>query len=170
MAQYELQAPPIREDGLQVDERRTFQRRFWTVERWAWIVFGLIIVAALVGVTGGGGYYEHKRIALPNADVDVPRVARWQTADDMSVKFTTGGQVHRLVLHRTFLDNFAIEQIQPRPERSYLTTDAQVMEFAAEGEPPHQAILHIRAVHPGIARYRLEVDGEQAEWSAIVLP
>ena len=170
MAGHELQAPPIREDGLQVDERRQFQRRFWTMERWAWGGFAVIIAAALVGLTGSGGLFDRTTITLPSADLDVPRVARWQTSDEMSVTFTTGGQAHRLVLNRNFLDDFTIEQVQPQPRRSYLATDSQVMEFAAEGGPPHAAVLHIRAVRPGLARYRVEADGEQAEWLAIVLP
>lgn len=170
MASSEPQAPPIRKDGLQVEEDRHFQRRFWIIERWAWLAFGLIAVAALAGLSGGGGYFGHTTITTASAMLEVPRITRWQRPDDITVTFNTANDTHRVVMGLPFVENFSIEQIQPQPERSYLTTDGQAIEFAAEGSAPHVAVLHVRAHRPGMARYVIEVDGEPAEWALVVLP
>lgn len=55
------EVPPIRPDGLQLDEHRQFQERFWTIERAAWIVFGMIVIAALAGAFGAGGRLPQQR-------------------------------------------------------------------------------------------------------------
>ena len=45
----------VRPDGLQLDEDRGFQRRFWRAERIAWGTFAAIMLAALSGLFGGSG-------------------------------------------------------------------------------------------------------------------
>ena len=46
--------PNVRSDGLQLDEHRRFQERFWSIERLAWCAFALIVIIALLGGFGSG--------------------------------------------------------------------------------------------------------------------
>src|SRR5690606_25597894 len=78
MAKTQLQGPPIRKDGLQIDERRHFQEIFWTVERFAWIIFALILLLALLGLTGSGGYFAKTTQTLDAGTAEYARFSRWE--------------------------------------------------------------------------------------------
>jgi len=43
-----LDQPAIREDGLQLEENRSLQRRFWQMQRIAWLGFGIVVLVALL--------------------------------------------------------------------------------------------------------------------------
>lgn len=170
MSSNDLQAPPIREDGLQIEERRDFQRRFWTAERAAWIVFGVIILLAIAGLTGSGGFLDHGSNKLQTGEIDYPRISRWQTADDFTIVFDRQGETHILTLGQGFLDRFSIQNVSPTPFRSAMTQDGMRMQFDALGGGPHDVRLDVTPTRPGIARYRIDLDGTTAELSTIVLP
>jgi hypothetical protein len=150
---------PIRDDGLQLEEHRGFQERFWTIERWAWAVFGLILLGALAGLAGGGGFFAHATIASEAGEVDYPRVARWESPDEITVRFGSSGAEHRLILSPRFSEYFQIEDIQPMPDRSLVSPAGEVMVFPSEHGPPAKVVLHLRAQRPGLARYDVSLDG-----------
>lgn len=162
---------PIRDDGLQLEEHRRFQERFWTLERWAWAVFGLILIAGLAGLAGGGGFLAHTTIAMAGGEVDYPRVARWESADEVTVTFGSAGEEHRLTLSPQFSQYFRIEDIQPPPDRSLVSPAGEVMVFRSESGPPSKVVLHLRAQRPGIARYDVSLDGgDPVGVTTVVLP
>lgn len=163
-------APAVRPDGLQLQEQRRFQLRFWTLERLAWGVFGLVILAALAGLTGAGGPWSQATVSLPSGAVVYPQITRWQAAEELSIQFTQRRPVHRLVLGSGFSQYFQVEGSQPDPESTRASGRTQVMEFAAEGAPPHRVVLHLRASRPGLLRVHLEIDGEAAEFASWVFP
>lgn len=41
-----MKQSPLRSDGLQLDEHRGFQERFWKIERVGWLVFAILVNAA----------------------------------------------------------------------------------------------------------------------------
>jgi len=170
MAGSELQAPSVRSDGLQLEEKRSFQERFWTAERYAWILFAIVILLALAGLSGGGGYFSRGQVSAGSAEIDFPRISRWESSDELKITLTEERAVHRIVLQHPFSEYFQIEDVQPQPERLLLAGDAEVMEFAAEPGRPARATIHVRAVHPGLARYGISVDGAPSEITTLVLP
>lgn len=162
---------PIRDDGLQLEEHREFQERFWTIERWAWMAFGLILLLGLAGLAGGGGLLAHTNIVTDAGEVDYPRVARWESADEMTITFGLPAGEHRLALSPRFSQFFQIEDIQPMPERSFTSPAGEVMEFQAENGPPSKVVLHLRAQRPGLARYDISLDGgSPVGVTTVVLP
>ncbi|WP_309084295.1 hypothetical protein [Chelativorans sp.] len=165
-----MQAPPVRDDGLQLDERRHLQRAFWSVERFAWVVFALVLLLAIAGFTGSGGYFSKAEAAFPAGQIEYPRVARWEASDEVSVSFNGGADRHRLTFDHTFFEYFEAEGIHPEPERMTTGPDGVVMEFAAEEQAPVKVILYLRAMHPGLAQYRVGLDGSAAGASTLVLP
>jgi hypothetical protein len=79
--------PRLRPDGLQLDEHRRFQERFWKLERVAWIVFAIVTLSALLSLTGAGGPLATVWSESGNAVISYPRVARWETADESQIAF-----------------------------------------------------------------------------------
>jgi hypothetical protein len=120
MTKSEPQTPRVRPDGLQIEEKRGFQERFWIVERGAWIVFALIILLALLGFSGGGGYFSRGVVAAGEAEIDHPRISRWEASDEFRVTLREERERHRIEIQRPFSGYFQIEDIQPQPERAVL--------------------------------------------------
>jgi hypothetical protein len=163
---------PIRDDGLQLEEHRRFQERFWTAERWAWAIFGLILIVGLAGLAGGGGFLAHTTITTEAGKVDYPRVARWESSDEVTVTFSSAAEEHRLTLSPQFSRYFQIEDIQPLPDRSLVSPAGEVMVLrSAGGGPPSKVVLHLRAQRPGLARYDVSLDGgDPVGLATVVLP
>jgi len=162
--------PPARPDGLQVEEDRRFQRLFWRLQRAGWIIFGLVMAAALLGLTGASGLWATRSVVLPEGQLEYPRVARWDAASQVAVSFTQERPRQRLRVTGELFDYFAIQSVQPTPARSHLTKNGHLLEFTTEGSPPHPVFLTLRPLRPGVARGRVELNGAAIELKTWVLP
>lgn len=165
-----LEEPAVRPDGLQLEENRSYQEKLWLVERFAWGVFIAITLAAALGVTGAGGIFSRHLAALEGGEIDHPRIARWAASDEMTLRLAEAVGERSLLLSAGFAQSFQIESIQPRPLRVEAVPDGQVMHFATTGGPA-VIVIHLRAQFPGVARYRVSIDGGAAQdLSTLVLP
>src|SRR5690606_3398725 len=124
-----VKAPPIRQDGLQLEEHRAFQERYWTLERIAWLRFALLLLAALLGLACAGGPLSRTTTALAGGSVEHPRVLRLEAADEIVVRFAPGGTEQVLTLPTAFARALQIEQIHPEPERALLVPGGVAMIF-----------------------------------------
>lgn len=166
----EISIPPIRDDGLQLEEHRQIQEAFWTFQRVCWIIFAVVCLIALLGFTGSGGLFQKQRIVFANASVEVPRVSRWAAADDLSIRFTSGSPAPEIEISQPFFDLFSIESVQPEPSESVLASSAQRMQFVAEGAPPHIVTVAIRPRDFGWARFSMTIGGDTRMVNILVLP
>ncbi len=161
------EAPPIRPDGLQLAEAPSWQQAHWRTERIAWIGFLALVVAAAAGATGAGGALASRQIDLAGTVVDLPRIARWQAADALTMRHAPGGaQVLRL--GPGFVEAFAIEAISPAPLREVGDRGGLRIEIAGEGAAA--TVLSIRPRHPGLLRYRVGSEAATREVWTLVLP
>lgn len=166
-----IEAPPVREDGLQLGEDRVLQERFWTGQRVAWGAFALIGLLALSGLSGAGGPLATATRVTPEGELRHPRVARWTRSDEIAVRFAGAADRHRLALSDAFLERFAIEGVQPQPERALAGPEGIVLEFAATGGAGARVALRVRPERPGFARYAVALDGRApVEVATVILP
>ncbi len=165
-----MQAPPVRDDGLQIQERRSFQSVFWTIERCAWFAFAVILLLAIAGLTGSGGYFAMATASYSSGKVEYPRVARVGTSDKISVTFNSEAETHRLTLDPAFYESFQVEGIQPQPERSAGTSEGIAMEFAAQPDASLEVVIYIRALRPGLAGFTAALDGAGEDLTTMVMP
>lgn len=163
-------APPLRADGLQIEEDRAFQRRFWRAQRLAWLAFAAACLVALLGLTGSGGAFQKSVMRFEGARVEFPRISRWEGPDELKVRFERPAPSHGLRIGRDFLDRFSVERIQPEPERSTLSGAAQSFVFAAEGEGPRTVTLDIRSKHFGWTRLEVGIGAETRTAHILILP
>lgn len=125
-----------------------FQRRFWRAERIAWVAYVLLLVAALLGLTGGGGPLSHANAETPYGTIDYPQVSRWQAADDLSVRFAGGAS--EVTLGEDFVELFAIESIQPQPDSATATADG--IQYSFSSSAGGAVIFNLRARRPAFFR------------------
>lgn len=171
MAEQGIKTPSMRDDGLQLDEHRPFQERFWTVERFAWVAFGLLLAAALLGFTGSGGALSRSTVHLEGGSIDHPRVARWESADEMMVTFSAGAEERRLTLSPAFSDALQVEAIQPEPESTAASGNGAVLTFDTDPVAPAEVTFHFTALKPGAPTFEARIDdGAAAAITMLVLP
>jgi len=166
----DLEAPPVRPDGLQLDERRSFQRKFWRVERIGWLLFTGLILCALAGLAGGGGYFSRQSVAAGGSLLDLPRIAHAQGDDRISILAEGDGASLSIVFDEAFSRHFLIEGMQPAAERSAMVSGGFELVFARSGEGPSRVLIDIRPLRPGYAAVGISVDGERARAGILVLP
>lgn len=154
-----ITVPSIRPDGLQLEEKRDYQRRLWRVERWAWGVFIAIVLAAALGLTGSGGLLAHGTVELGSGTVDYPRIGRWQTGETLVIRFPRGPAERSLTLGPQFDESFKIGDVRPRPTKVEAGPDGEIMHFSLDRGGPAQVAIHVTALRTGIARYHAGIDG-----------
>lgn len=163
--------PPLRDDGLQLNDDRRFQERFWSFERGAWAAYALLVLLALSGLTGAGGPLAQATTASAAGEVEHPRVTRAGRADHLTVRFSGAGSVRRLALSEPFSELFDVETIRPEPARSRMGAEGLVYEFDADDDPVAPVRLTLRAEGPGVARFRIVVDdAEPLDVTTLILP
>lgn len=176
---------PVRDDGLQIDEDRAFQRRHWRRERLAWVGFAAIVAAALAGLSGAGGPLSGQQVDLGAATAQVPRVGRLQRPDTLVIRLPAaapaaagagaaaaaagpaGSARHEVRLDPAFLDLYTVDTILPAPLAQRAGADGLWLAVAGQGG---KLRLSIRPRRAGLARFALAVDGTQARAAVLVLP
>ena len=165
-----LSIPILRSDGLQLDEDRALQRRYWRIQRIAWWGFGLIMLLAVLGFSGSGGMFQKQTVSFKDAVVEAPRVSRWEGSDDLTIRFGDAAPTHSVTLSQPFFDRFTLERIQPEPAENRLLPGSQSMTFPAAGPAPHVVKFDMRAMHFGWTSFDLTIAGETRRINLIVLP
>src|SRR5690606_5642020 len=95
--------------SLEVNDDPSFQRRFWIAERISWLVFLAVVGAAMLGLTGMGGPLSRAQAEAAAANVDYPRIARWQTNEQIRIHLAPSSQSEtELVLSQDFLTFFEL--------------------------------------------------------------
>lgn len=161
---------PVRADGLQLDENRSFQRGFWMVERIGWAGFALVILLSLAGLTGRGGWFAVAEHRAGVALVEMPRVVRRGETAVLRVQFGRDGGRHLLGLGEELLAHFDLEAVAPRPLRSVAAGDGLALQFEAVGPAPHSVRLFLRARTAGLARVQVAADGAGVAVRSLILP
>lgn len=142
--------PPSR--AIEIDTGPAFQERWWRLERLAWVLMGLLIVAALCGLTGAGGPLSRGQVEAGNATIDYPRIARWQSAEDATIRFASDatGEVDVLLSAR-FAEAFDVETVQPQPASAASTAEGHRLTFdLGTGAGSKIVTLSLRPGRPGL--------------------
>lgn len=158
-------------EGLQLDENRRFQERFWLAERWAWGAFALIVLAGLLGFTGAGGLFARSQASAGASQIDYPRVARWHAADRITISFAPHAAAERkLLLSRRFSEMISLQDAQPRPVRWETTAAGEELTFLVRPDEAAGVTLRIKPEAAGMVDAVVSVDGIAARTAILVLP
>ncbi|KFL25518.1 hypothetical protein JP74_18655 [Devosia sp. 17-2-E-8] len=151
---------------LELAEHPTFQERFWTVERWFWAGFAVVVLAGLLGLLGGGGLFSRSTASVGASAIDYPTVTRWQSDDTLELDLAPG--VTAITLLPSLTDVFDIEHILPRPDEENLGPDGIVLVFRTSSGG--HVTLAVRAIKPGPASWEIRLGPAKLKISTLVMP
>ncbi len=149
---------------LELDEHIGFQRRSWRVQRIAQGVVGLVVIAALAGIFGGGGLARREAQA-GRASIDYPRFLRAHSPEGIRLVLADNPEVAgttSVAIEASFFDVFEIEQISPAPEKQWLGDNQVIFQFARTAEARAPIILQVKATRMGLRSAEITVGDQPA--------
>lgn len=159
--------------AFEVQEDRPWQEGWWVVQRVGWAIMALIILAALVGLTGKGGPLASATADAAGATIDYPRITRWKSDDQLTVRLpaSASGKVD-VELSRAFGELFSVRSVEPQPSGMQATANGHRYTFEVEGAGEKLVVFGLHAENPAIQRtVRAEVaDAPPADLTITVLP
>jgi hypothetical protein len=138
-------------------EDRLFQERFWRIERIAWVGFALLIVAAVLGVFGGGGPFSSATTMFGASRIEYPTMARWEAGEEVAIRLAGGSGERRLVLASTFAEAFRVDDLRPPPERVDAVPLGHAYIFTAATDAPLEIRIAVTPRRPGYADYAIGI-------------
>jgi hypothetical protein len=82
---------------MQLEEDPDFQTRSWRVQRLVWLLGLLVLVAGLLGFTGGGPLSAGELELTGGAQVHYPKFARFDHEERIRIKFPVNGPAQILI-------------------------------------------------------------------------
>ena len=147
-------APVPRRGDLQIGEDVDFLRRAWRVQRVGWALLVLILLAALLGLTGTGPLSQ----ATAGSEggpvrVEYERFVRANAVTDLRVRLGPGvpreGRA-RLWFDRQYLHKVEVTGVVPEPESVEVSPDRVTYVFlAAEGGGPVELAFDLKPMRFG---------------------
>ncbi len=167
--------PPV-VGSLQVEQDMRQERREWRAERVGWVVFALILLAALLGLFGEGPLAKAQAGDEGSALwIDYARLERSEDASELVVhvgpEAVQEGNV-RLSFNREYVDRMGFERIHPEPESQILLSDRIVYAFEAEatGGPLRITIVYQAPSYGSVPAQVAVEGGPTLEFRQFVYP
>jgi hypothetical protein len=162
-----IQPPPLPEG---VQDHGAFQRRFWAVQRTAWMVFALILIACLLGLLGRGGMFSTKIVESAGGTIEIPAISRWNAPDEMRISLPASDRDQTVFVDPRFLEAFSIEGVDP-PQIATVREDGRIgYVFSSDRTAPAQIVFRLQTQQPGLRTFTVGIDGGVGEHSTFILP
>ena len=165
---------PLVDGKVAVGEDLAFQRRWWRFERIIWIVFGVILIADLVGLLGRGPLANAERMTPDGVlRVKYERVLREGTPSIVTI-LPESSAVHdgklQLFVSDSIVKQFGAQRVIPQPETSAVGNGGVTYTFAATADPITVQI-ELKPSFIGSHPFRIGVPGHgEIASSSFVLP
>ena len=155
---------------LEVNEDLTFRRHLLWVQRVGLVVMALVVVAALLGLFGGGGLFAKGKAG---SDDDNPLsireyhpFVRFMKPDDLRVQLEPGAAREgeaRVWLAREYVEGVQIQRISPEPDDVEAGPDALTYVFKVdELDEPTAVTFHTMPQKFGLLQGQAALEGKEA--------
>lgn len=161
---------PADVSGLEVTQDLAFQKRAWQVERAAWVVIGVTLAVAALGLFGGSGPLMATTLSGGGSiEIDYDRFARFGAPTFLEFELGAGDSTRNVAVSRSWLADYAIDGVLPQPESTTALPDRYVFTFDAGSTGKARLLLTPREA----GRQRATIwsdEGDRIEFTQIVYP
>src|SRR4051794_22929290 len=145
-----------------VGEDLEFQRKWWTFEKLVWVVYGLVLLASVLGFFGRGWFAKTQRRSPDGAlTVKYDRIQRTGTPSDLTVIFgqsaIRNGEI-RLFVSQSLIAKLGAQRISPQPAKSTIGNGGVTYSFPAD-QVPASVVFSVEPSGPGSYPFRVELPG-----------
>lgn len=132
--------PELRRVGdLEIDQDLELLQRSWKMQHYAWAALAALLLAALLGVFGSGGWLASGSAGEQPLRAEYQRFLRRQSSSILKVRVAApaaGAGELRLWMSRDYADRFTFEDISPRPQATTPQGQRVLFQFSlpASGE------------------------------------
>ncbi|SIQ89089.1 hypothetical protein [Pontibacter lucknowensis] len=126
---------------LDIDEDIQLESTNWKVQRVAWVVMSIFVLAALLGFTGDGGIGNLQSLKAGDSaeglEVEYERFIRRSAPAEIKVKLhaSTSDSLTDLHLSKDFYEQLKIDKVVPEPAEVYTTVQGITYRFATARQP-----------------------------------
>lgn len=156
-----------------IGEDRAFQERSWTLQRFFWVLFALILALVLMGLAGAGGPLSNAQMRSGDAVITYQRTMRWQAVETLQISFASAkDQPLDIRVSPSFFKLFDVDSIMPQPAASMLTRTGTVFRFQAAQGSIGTVSMRLRPLRP-FTRFDGSIQvgtGPPARLSVTILP
>ena len=162
--------------GLQVEEDIGFERKEWKVERIAWLVMLLVVLAATAGLFGNGLLSRTtKSTSDGQLEIAYQRFARSGGRTTLEVTVAPGVSQEdevKVLVSRGYLSRFQIRQVTPEPDSAESSGDSLAFVFkVGDSRSPLEVEFNLEAEAAGRTRGTVAVgEGPALRFSQFVYP
>jgi hypothetical protein len=156
--------------GLNIRDDPAFQRGAWRVERVAWVFFGGVLLAAALGLFGGGPLSDATERSGA-VSVHYERFARRLCAIEVIIRAERAAS-DTIVVEATgpLLGRAHLERITPQPTRETPIAEGTRFVFAATPGVPAEITLRLEPHDVGRNPATVRIDGVPLAFSTFVFP
>jgi hypothetical protein len=162
---------------LEISEDMNYQRRTWIVERAGWIVLGATLLAALLGLFGGGGFVASAEVATDSGALSMHYDRFWRVESPTHLRVVVrpaaeNDSAVRIWIARDYLEALSLTATTPQPDRVATAADRYVFEFPL-ADPGEAAtiVLDVEPREPGRLRGEIGVEGgDSLSFSQFIYP
>jgi hypothetical protein len=159
-------------NGIELDPPESSGRGIWIMQRGAWVLLLLVLVAAAAGAFGGGPLGWRR---LQSADgalvVEYERCLRAYAVSPLRVRVPNAAEKDLAVrFDRGYLDGIAMRSVVPAPLRAELADGT--ITFVFDVQPPGRAVIEFELEARSAGRHvsRLGVGAAEVELRQFALP
>lgn len=150
-----------------------FQRRVWRVERLGWVAMAAIVVAALLGLFGGGGRLAEAEARSGGLEAAWARIGRLRNTAPIRVTLPPepGAREAELRLDPDFPERWRLRDATPPLLEAVAGRDAFVLRVRRDATGSASLALHVEPTGtPGPRRLHLSSGGQSLELPVFVWP
>nr|WP_255594102.1 hypothetical protein [Pontibacter sp. HSC-14F20] len=113
----------------------------WKVQRFAWVIMALVVVAALLGFTGDGGIAKLQHLKAGDAaqglEVEYERFLRRTAPAEIKVNLapSTDNSLTELHFNKKFYEDIEVDNIVPEPSEVYTHEQGITYRFTTANQP-----------------------------------
>jgi hypothetical protein len=140
-------------DGLDLDDEEKFLERSWLIQRIGWVVMIIIVVAAIIGLFGGGPVSSASAGTLDSGlEIRYERFARMHAVTEARVRAAhaaPGDSMIAVWVSERWIGRFDVQSINPEPARTSVRGRGRTYEFVAADTSSVEIILELRPTKMG---------------------
>jgi hypothetical protein len=126
---------------LDIDEDIELESANWKVQRVAWVLMAIFVLAALLGFTGDGGIGNLQSLKAGDSteglEVEYERFVRRSAPAEIKVKLhpSASGSLTDLQISKDFYEKLQVDKVVPEPAEVYTHEQGITYRFTSANQP-----------------------------------